>query len=337
MEYVFIVGLVLVAIAAIFYLGCIVGRATRSESDFEEGVECEKAAQARLPSICRDFGIKPVLACILVLFLYADSYACDRCGLFGNRCRFVAHHAAVVTPAAIVKQPEVFVINNGYPAANTAPQGTTVYGYQQAAQAYTVDPAALLQQAANLAIAANTTAVTGINGYNSLGQLQLQLQAGLAQPLVQSQAAQAVLNAAGIGQPVKQSQPLNLRIYQDGSGNWQVDSGVQAPQALFGWGRATANQPSQGATATAKTPEANVPPAAPLPAQTLLAQKCGSCHGTQLATPKKGLYIDGTQKLECETILASVKAVRSGAMPKGETLSAEDKEALVTELLNLGR
>lgn len=70
-------------------------------------------------------------------------------------------------------------------------------------------------------------------------------------------------------------------------------------------------------------------------AQTVLSQACAKCHSG--ATPKGGLTIDGQTPLECDSILDAIQAVASGSMPKGATLTPEQKGKVLDELLLLRR
>jgi hypothetical protein len=282
-------------------------------------------------------GLLAAILAVLLLSQHAD--ACSRCG-FRSPCAFVHHQQAVVAPVAVVKQPDVFVVQNNYPQplagqqAFTAPlaqQGSTVYSYSQAAAPYFVDPAAILAQAANLATAANQTALAGLNGYGDTARLQLQLQATLAAPMAQGAAAAQVLDAVGINPQRAQlrQQTSSLRIYQDASGAWQVE---QPPQQVAQQitARAQITQPPS-AKATPHPEQIPVPAAG----GSLIAAKCGRCHGQQLAEPKGKLYLDGGLKLDCKAVLASIKAIKTDTMPKGEKLTPEEKGRLLDELLTL--
>lgn len=73
--------------------------------------------------------------CFFVLGIIPASFGCGRCGLFGNKCRFVnhapVHHVApVVAKAADFNQNIIF--NNIQPPGDLAPRGTTVYGLSRA-------------------------------------------------------------------------------------------------------------------------------------------------------------------------------------------------------------
>ena len=65
----------------------------------------------------------------------------------------------------------------------------------------------------------------------------------------------------------------------------------------------------------------------------VLSQACAKCHSG--ATPKGGVTIDGQTPMECSQILAAIRAVADGSMPKGATLSAEQKGKILDELLSM--
>lgn len=69
--------------------------------------------------------------------------------------------------------------------------------------------------------------------------------------------------------------------------------------------------------------------------QSALAQHCAKCHSG--ANPKGGITIDGVTPMRCEQILAAIRAVADGSMPKGLTqvLSPQVKGQLLEELLAL--
>ena len=261
-----------------------------------------------------------VAFCSLMLVAH-ESTACNRCGLFGNRCKFVSHHVAVA-PVAYNK-PEIVVVQNNYPQPNgvaaLAQQGNSVYGLQAAALHQYVDPAAVLNQAAELARAAGATAQLGLSGYNTTAQMQLNLQAQTSLPLVKSAAAAQVLNAAGLSHPQAITGPvsLSLLIVQDqATGAWKIVEGQ--PQSL---------QNEQ------KPPEP-APDRAEARASVLHA-KCSQCHGVNLTEPKGDRYFDGGVALDCRDLVAALRAVKTDKMPKGSTLTPAEKGALMEELLSL--
>ena len=270
-----------------------------------------------------------VVGIVSLATLVGDLEACNRCGLFGNRCRFqsshVVEHQVAVAPVVQYKQPDVFVVQNNYPqpngaAAILAQQGNTVYGYQQAAAQYFVNPADVLRQAAELAKAAGNTAQLGLNGYNATAQTQLTLQSTFADNLTRGQAASQVLTAAGFTAPQQQQQSLALRISRGADGQWQVT-------------QAEAAQVNAQIVAKLETK-----PAEPAPierAGSILAAKCASCHGLDKTEPKGGVFLDASHPLDCKTALKSLQLVKAGKMPKDGTLTDQEKGQILDELLAL--
>jgi len=265
------------------------------------------------------------IAVILGLLLIGASTAdaCQRCGLFGNRCRYVApvvkqavvqQYAAPVAyqaPAAVVAapqysyQPPPIYVTNVYPDANgaaglLAKQGNSIYGFQQAAAAYFANPAEVLRQAAELSRAATQTAALGLSGYNQTAQTQLTLQASIAEPLAKGQAAAEVLTAAGLTQSVARGESIALRL----------SAGVAVNEHT--------------------TPSQSLPP--PI---SLLAEKCGRCHGLSLSEPKGGVYVDPGHKLDRATLGDAMRAVATGNMPKEGQLTDHEKLKIFEELSKL--
>ena len=265
-----------------------------------------------------------------------NAEACNRCGLFGNRCRFQSSHVVAPVVASVVqyKQPEVFVVQNNYPqpngaAALLAQQGSTVYGYQQAAAQYFVSPADVLRQAAELAKAAGQTAQLGLNGYNATAQTQLNLQASFADNLSRGQAASQVLQAAGFTAPATQQQSLALRISRGADGQWAV---TQADPVSV----------NQQITARLETSTTTTPTPAPTPeavakSNSIIAAKCASCHGLDKTEPKAGIFLDAGHQLDCKVVLSSLKAIKDNKMPKGGSLTPEEKGRIMEELLALSK
>lgn len=71
----------------------------------------------------------------------------------------------------------------------------------------------------------------------------------------------------------------------------------------------------------------------------IIAAKCASCHGTELASPKGAVYIDGGMELPSKTIVRSLDILRGNEVPSAmegvvAKLSDDDKAALMEELLN---
>lgn len=268
-----------------------------------------------------------------------DASACGRCGLFGNRCRFVSgvhHHVAEVVAAPIVAAPTPISIINNYPPANgaaaitIAPPGQTVYapyGLAAAVQTIQLNPDAVLRQAAELVKGTQQLAQAGLKGYGETAAIALTLQASQAAPQAAPQAVTAPPPA-----PSPQSITLTLR-----DGRWVVDPGQSPPPARGSGGAAfrvdletgkVDGGPSGGSASDPPTPPSGQPPAA---GSKLIQKHCGACHGPALAAPKGGVYLGG-EEVDCKISLAAVAAVMSGRMPPGGNLSAEDKAALSLEL-----
>ena len=258
---------------------------------------------------------------LLIGLVVADSQACNKCGIFGRGCRYYSA-PAYVAPAAVVAQPSVLVVQNAYPAP-IAQQGSTVFGYQAYSAAYSVNPAEVLRQAAELSKAATATATIGLTGFNQTAQTQLALQASITEPLARGQAAAQVLTAAGLSQPFQQqAQTLALRISQQG-GQYRVETLDPSQLKL---------EASVGASEGSAAPT----PVAPLnAASSILATKCSRCHGVNLAEPKGSVFIDAGHKLDCATITKSIRLIKTDKMPKDQPLTAQEKAAVLDELLSL--
>jgi hypothetical protein len=64
-----------------------------------------------------------------------------------------------------------------------------------------------------------------------------------------------------------------------------------------------------------------------------LAQNCAKCHSG--AAPKANAVFDGSTPLRCEQVIAALKSIRDGSMPKDHQVSPEVKGQLMEELLAL--
>lgn len=250
-----------------------------------------------------------VIILAAIVLTAAEASACSRCGIFGRGCRFASSHhvahVAEVVAAPVIAAPPISIINNyapgnGAAATLIAPQGGTVYGLSTAVQAYSLDPAAVLRQAAELTRGAQQLAQQGLAGYGQTAALALTLQA--SQPAI----------TAAITQPVAPPPPQQLTI-ELRDGRWQIaqPKPVAAPAAD--------DQTSVG-----------TPPAA-VRSMPLTAKHCGRCHGVDIAAPKGGVYLGGAE-VDCKISLAAVAQVMANKMPPGVALSADDRAALVVEL-----
>ncbi len=274
-------------------------------------------------------GRKILLWCLVAFaigsVLAESASACNRCGLFGRRCRF-AHVAVVdqfaVTPYAAA--PSVLTIQNNYNAPNgaaafLAPQGQTVYGLAQAAQPYTLSPDAVLRQAAELTKGAQSLAQQGLNGYNQTASLALTLSA--SQPAIQAAAITAPqqLNA---GRSVSQS----IKLTQGANGQWTVDvSGGEGDGA-----------PTQPAAPPAQSAGDSPQPSADLPqGPSLVAKHCASCHGKDNPAPAGKLYFDAGLSLDPITAMRAMRSVNAHKMPKKVELPDDVRCAINKEIESL--
>lgn len=66
----------------------------------------------------------------------------------------------------------------------------------------------------------------------------------------------------------------------------------------------------------------------------IVAEKCGKCHGTQLSSPKGGVFLSLSGGLTPDLITKSLRMVRDDKMPPGNPLTASEKAQLMEELLN---
>lgn len=265
----------------------------------------------------KHFGIITLVVAMAATFCSEANAICIRCRRAVCACKVVKPYVAPYVAPVVYKQPEVFLVNNVYPPSigAYAQQGNSIYGYQAAAQSYFVNPAEVIRQAAELSKAATATASIGISGYGSIAQTQLALQAGITEPLARGHAAAQVLTAAGFTTPSQQSTSLALRVYQDSGGNWKVD---------------TANAAEVNARV-----EANIP-AAPPASNSIIASKCGRCHGLTLTEPKGGKFFDAGHKLNCDDAWKALKLVDSGKMPEGgPPLTPQEKGLFLKELYSL--
>ena len=233
--------------------------------------------------------IRAIVFCVVAL-VASDVMACSRCGLFGNRCRFVSQHhevSAVVAAPIAEPQPAIFA--------------ASVYGLSTAVQAYSLDPAAVLRQAAELTRGAQQLADQGLKGYGQTAALALTLQA--SQPAIQ----------AAVVQPIQQP-PQTFQI-ELRDGKWQI---VQPTDS-------TRPEP------VADSPQRPASVAKPARGFPLTIKHCGKCHGTDLASPKGGVYLGGEEQ-DCKINLSAIAAVLSGRMPPGSQLSQEERQGIVLEL-----
>lgn len=246
--------------------------------------------------------IRFAIALVTMLVAADTASACNRCGLFGNRCRYVqrAHVYAqpvVAQPAYVPQQVTNLSI------VNTYPQGSTVYGVGQLAAPYAVNPELAISAASRMADGAASALTAAI----TLGQESNAQVAEVAKLKLAVEHLQAAVGSAG-----QQSGSIQLRITQ-GAGGIKVEQmdGDEKPERI--------------------TPPASA---------SLLAAKCASCHGLEQTQPQAGLYYDAGHALDATAALRALDVIRGNDVPEGmraviEGLTPEDKAGLMEELLAL--
>lgn len=87
------------------------------------------------------YRLVPILTLLLGLLSFADANACERCGLFGRKCRFSGYYyPKVLVQEAAYQAPSQTIIFNNAIAQPLAPQGSTLYGVSLASQGYLLNP-----------------------------------------------------------------------------------------------------------------------------------------------------------------------------------------------------
>lgn len=278
-------------------------------------------------------GIRLAAFLLAVLCLANSSEACNRCGLFGNRCRFAAQTyyyqpTHYVQPVTYAQPAQNFIFNNSYPTPLLS-QGNSVYGYSLAAQAYTLDPAQVLDRSSRLAELAFTSGQKAIDNFNDAAGNALALSAETSR---QQQNTLLALSAiqANSGQPAAAPSLSFRATVRDG--RVQLETIEAAPQSQ------PAKSPAECEDCKPKddgrlslTLERNPPITV-----TSIATGCGRCHdGTGKSDTPKGLVLDGRSPLSEDDYKAAAAAVLAGRMPPKSNVSDETKIATVAELARL--
>lgn len=158
---------------------------------------------------------------------------------------------------------------SGYGQITTqyAPQGQSVYGYNQASSFNNLQVGALYDKAERLTAQAQQLAGQADTDFNDLVQTAATGSARVAEIMARGQAAAAAIAATSAGQPQPLSRTFSFQITQDSSGQVQV-----VPQG---------NGQYQAQGGTQYQPQGQ--PQQPLSRQDIawdqvLATKCASCH-----------------------------------------------------------
>lgn len=269
--------------------------------------------------------MKPIIGLLTLaglLTLTTDAEACRRCGLFGNRCKFVQRievqkvQKVYAAPVQAYQQPTQTIViqNNVSGQALTSPlalQGSTLYaqaqapyGYQTAAAAYSVNPEAILNQAARLTENAQNLAERGFEQYTTAATLQLSGQAEVAKIVAATQHLKAATAV---------SSTQSITVTQQGNKKTVTTQPPLEPQ------------PSE------PPPE----PLPPLPSNAPAAfVSCVRCHSGP--TPKGRLSLD-LELFDPAVITKSLRMIRDEKMPpadSGIVLSQQEKGEIMQFLLD---
>jgi len=197
-----------------------------------------------------------------------------------------------------------------------AQQGTTVYGYSSAADAYgQVDMGLLYNQAARLTDQAQQLAGQAATDFQALVQAEGYNRAEVAKILAQGQAAQQALLAAK-GSPAQVVQKaFSFRVVQDGRGEMKVEQLDTHP---------TTNPDFSLSTAKSTAGTLNI--------STILTNRCVSCHSNEKASGNLNFHqqiSDEQQKRVLERITTDNHEKR---MPKGGRLSVDEISVFFREM-----
>jgi len=246
-----------------------------------------------------------VLAALLLLALPSNADACNRCGLFGLRCRYakpVYYAPKYVAPVVYPPNVQNFVFNNSFPIPQL---GNTAYGYSLQASAYTQDNAMFLNRAGMLAELSQQNAQRGYDGFVSAGALSLQLADAADRRQKNTLLALTAMEANGQAQ---QPQAMSFRatVVNGRLSIERIDPGQTGPQQQTGNHR--------GSIAA-----------------------CAKCHDGREGPGKApaASVIDGTVALSFERYTKAARRVLIGEMPPNSDWTIEEKTACVAELATL--
>lgn len=261
-----------------------------------------------------------LIAIVAVLALSSGADACSRCGHYGTSCRY--YRAPYIAPIVknYVTSPDVFVVQNNYPAPLVA-QGATQYlsnGGYQAAVLPLLDPNQYFSQEMQLIKAATETQALRTERTASLFQKTMELQSSTVERLAAGQAAQMVLQASGLDPAHNTAGGENaVVISRNAQGLIQVLplSGAQAQQLVSSKlsrpiGNAAVTRPNNSATP-------------------LLEQFCFKCHGLDVAQPKAGFYlgadVEVAKKMK-DSFYKITRMVANHKMPPADSAQPTDQE-----------
>jgi hypothetical protein len=284
------------------------------------GIVCQGLAHTAFAD--RHLRTLGVLASLVVLFSAGNADACNRCGLFGNKCRFAAktyyqptyYAPAVYTPPDNVQN---FIFNNSYP---TPLLGNSVYGYSLASQAYSVDPAQVLDRSSRLAELAFTSGQKAIDDFNETAGNALALSADASR---RSQNTLLALSAIQANEQPATSLSFRASVT---NGKLNLERIEAAPS-------------SQPATAPAECQDCKTRDdgrlSLSMPAHLSVSAVCGRCHdGTGKNNSPKGLTIDDMAARDAtdEQLELWAQKIWAGEMPPKSKLTTSQRISVTARL-----
>jgi hypothetical protein len=273
-----------------------------------------------------------LLAILVSLSFVADADACLLCKrntCRGNPCHYVKQ---VVAPyvAPVVESPSVFVIQANYPSPLVG-QGASAYssngGFQS--QVYPLhDSRIAISGAIEVVKAGQALVSSALSETLQTNERLSQLYAPAVEVNERGIAGERLLNAAGLN-PAYNTQQQQSFVISVGP-NGVTSEKLTYEQALSITTRAgvAAN------TAITEPPAVITAPTAANP-YPFTAKFCGKCHGLDNPSPSKGFYIGLDSNVAAamdDKYRTMEKMVKSGAMPQGTSLTADEKAQVLVEL-----
>lgn len=283
-----------------------------------------------------------ILALIALAFTPSLAEACSRCGYY-NPCRIVKVVQPVVAAVPPIQKTDVLIVQNaGTPFPLVAPGATQGYslGTIQGAglQYFDVNRFAagrMELKKADMQLQAAETAQT-----HQLLQQYIALEAPAKEAHIKGLAVSEAFKALGTpsGPAVAQQNAILLKR-DPATGQYVIQAMTQQQVAeMSGYGQ----QPQQPIPDPGAAPQP--PPAPPPPAATgkypMLEQFCASCHGLQVASPKKGVYIGddpNVAKYIRDKWYEITKLIETGAMPPKDHPNQPTREQRVETINELTR
>jgi mono/diheme cytochrome c family protein len=267
------------------------------------------------------------IAFALIALAAADASACNRCGLFGNRCRYYTAATYVAPIAAVPASQNVYVIQNSYPAPLVG-QGSSAVVSNGGYQSLTIgqfDPTAFLSQSLQLVKAGQDAATLAHTQAQATATRALELQAPTVERLAAGQAASQVLKAAGLD-PAHNASGSSSAVVISRNPDGQVQvmplEGAEVAKITARLSSTTTITQSVGTTAPAIIRPSEGPSG-------LVAQFCAQCHGTNLAAPKGGFYIGDDRnvaKAMREKFFDITQHLTKGTMPPANSPQPTDEQ-----------